>query len=303
MQHFYVMLANTANMLRLLRPRQWTKNLLLFAGVIFSNHFHEPDRLIKSALGFAVFCLLSSVIYIINDVRDAEIDRVHPLKCKRPIAAGQVSQSTALILAGILGTVAAVLMFGFLGVRFQAISVSYLLLMVAYSVWLKHIVILDLMIVSIGFVIRAVAGIFAIEHPGEVIEITPWFITCIMFLALFVVICKRRHEIILLSEDAISHRPVLEHYSPIFLDQMINVATTATVISYALYVTIGVTDSPSSGYMVLTLPFVLYGIFRYLYLVYKKEEGGAPETLLFQDLSLLLAVVLWLITVVIILYI
>ncbi len=296
------MYANSVNMIRLLRPRQWTKNLLLFAGVIFSNHFHEVDRLFKAAIGFVIFCLLSSIIYIVNDVRDAEIDRVHPLKCKRPIAAGQVSKSAALAVGGLLGVIAGLLMFTTMEMRFIAIAIAYLLLMIAYSLRLKHVVILDLMIVSIGFVIRAVAGVFAIEHPGETILITPWFVTCIMFLALFVVICKRRHEIVLLSDEAIAHRPVLEHYSPIFLDQMINVATTATVISYALYVTIGVADQPDAGYMVLTLPFVLYGIFRYLYLVYKKDEGGAPETLLFQDLSLLVAVILWLVSVVTILY-
>lgn len=291
-------------MFRLLRPRQWTKNLLLFAGVIFSNHFMEPKRLLMAGLGFLVFCLLSSVIYVVNDVRDAEIDRIHPLKCKRPIAARQVSKSAALMLGAVLAMLAGVLMFGFLGFKFQALAVFYLVLMLAYSVWLKHVVILDLMIVSIGFVIRAVAGVFAIELAGETIEITPWFITCIMFLALFVVICKRRHEIVLLSDEAIAHRPVLEHYSPIFLDQMINVATTATVISYALYVTLGVQHHHDrSQYMVLTLPFVLYGIFRYLYLVYKKDEGGAPETLLFQDFSLLAVVVLWLLSVVVIIYV
>src|SRR5690606_18894716 len=146
-----------------------------------------------------------------------------------------VSASTALTVAGLLLVFAGILLVFLFGGHFQLISLAYLVLMIAYSVWLKHVVILDLMIVSIGFVIRAVAGIFAIEKAGETIEITPWFITCIMFLALFVVICKRRHEIVLLSDEARSHRPVLEHYSPIFLDQMINVATTATVISYALY--------------------------------------------------------------------
>lgn len=297
------MITASSNILRLLRPRQWTKNLLLFAGLIFSNHFAEPDRIISAVLGFFVFCMLSSIIYVINDIRDAETDRLHPLKCKRPIAAGQVSPSMALGVAAILLIIAGILLLFYFGVRFQVISLAYLILMIAYSIWLKHVVILDLMIVSIGFVIRAVAGVFAIEKAGEIIEITPWFITCIMFLALFVVICKRRHEIVLLSDEARSHRPVLEHYSPIFLDQMINVATTATVISYALYVTLGVQDQPRSKHMVLTLPFVLYGIFRYLYLVYKREEGGAPETLLFQDLSLLGVVILWLLSVILILYI
>lgn len=297
------MIQTTYNIFRLLRPRQWTKNLLLFAGLIFSNHFMEPTRIVKATLGFVVFCILASVVYIVNDLRDMETDRLHPLKCKRPLASGEVKRSTAIAMAVGLTLVALMLLFTLFHIRFQLIAMGYLAMMLLYSVWLKHVVILDLMIVSLGFVFRAAAGVFAIEYPGETISITPWFISCIMFLALFVVICKRRHEIVLLSDEAKSHRPVLEHYTPLFLDQMINVATTATVISYALYVTLGVKTGSRSGYMVLTLPFVLYGIFRYLYLVYKKEEGGSPEILLFQDLSLLLVVILWLITVVFILYI
>jgi len=275
----------------------------LFAGLIFSNHFTEPERILKASLGFVVFCFLSGVVYIVNDIRDLEGDRQHPLKQNRPLASGQVSTSLAMGFAIGLAVIAFSLLFTAFGIRFQVISMTYLVMMLLYSMWLKHVVILDLMIVSLGFVIRAVAGIFAIEYAGEQIEITPWFVTCIMFLALFVIICKRRHELVLLSEDAKSHRPVLEHYTPLFLDQMINVATTATVMSYALYVTIGVKDQPRSELMVVTLPFVLYGVFRYLYLVYKKEEGGAPDTLLFQDISLLAVVILWLISVVLILYV
>lgn len=297
------MISTTLHIFHLLRPRQWTKNFLLFAGLIFSNHFREPDRVGKAGLAFVVFCMLSSVVYIVNDIRDAEADRNHPLKCKRPIAAGLISKSLALLVAFVVSLLSLTIIFAAFEVRFQLVSLSYLVMMLLYSVWLKHIVILDLMIVSLGFVMRAVAGIFAIEYIGENIQVTPWFITCIMFLALFVVICKRRHEIVLLSVEARSHRPVLEHYSPLFLDQMINVATTATVISYALYVTLGVQEQARAKYMVLTLPFVLYGIFRYLYLVYKKDEGGSPEILLFQDLSLLIVVVLWLISVLLILYI
>lgn len=297
------MISTSLNILHLLRPRQWTKNLLLFAGLIFSNHFREPDRVGKAALAFAVFCMLSSVVYIVNDIRDAEADRNHPLKCKRPIAAGLISKNAGLLLGVCIAIVGLLITFAAFEIRFQIVALAYLVMMLLYSVWLKHIVILDLMLVSLGFVMRAVAGIFAIEHVGESIEVTPWFITCIMFLALFVVICKRRHEIVLLSDDARSHRPVLEHYSPLFLDQMINVATTATVISYALYVTLGVQGQIRAKYMVLTLPFVLYGIFRYLYLVYKRDEGGSPEILLFQDLSLLVVVLLWLMSVLLILYV
>lgn len=291
------------NIVRLIRPKQWVKNFLLFAGLIFSDHFTEPDRIGKAGLAFLVYCLFASTIYIINDLHDVESDKLHPRKKHRPLAAGQVTRSQAIALAGIFGVVGLVLTVVLFGWRFQAITLSYFVLMFLYTFWLKHQVILDLMVISAGFVIRSVAGIYAIEYEGEVITITPWFITCIMFLSLFVVICKRRHEITLLSDGAVSHRPVLEHYSTLFLDQMINVATTATVISYALYVTLGVQDRPGGNYMVLTLPYVLYGVFRYLYLVYQKDEGGAPESLLFHDKVLLITVVLWLLTVILIMYV
>lgn len=296
------MLKKPADIISLLRPRQWTKNLLLFAGLIFSNHFTEADRIGKAILAFIVFCLLSAIVYIVNDYKDAESDRLHPLKSKRPIASGAISKTAALFLAGCLVIPLTLLTAFFFEPRFQVLSVTYLVVMILYSLWLKHIVILDLMIVSIGFVMRAVGGIYAIEKPSETIHVTPWFLTCVMFLALFIVICKRRHEIILLSDDAKSHRPVLEHYSPLFLDQMVNVATTATVMSYALYVILGTPATLGGNNMIFTVPFVLYGIFRYLYLVYKKEKGGSPEILVFQDISLLITVILWLISVILILY-
>jgi len=279
-----------------LRPKQWTKNLLLFAGVIFSNHFREPDRLTRALFGFLIFCALSGVIYIINDLKDAESDRQHPLKCKRPIASGRLPVSLAMFVGLVLG-VGSLAAAYLINARFGNISLLYFATMVLYSLVLKHVVILDLLVVAIGFVIRGIAGVFVIEKAGETIIITPWFVTCVLFLALFIVLCKRRHEIVLLSASARHHRPVLEHYSPAFLDQMVNVATTATVMSYALYVTLGVAGRGFEG-MVYTLPFVLYGVFRYLYLVYKREEGGSPELLILQDASLLVNVVLWLITVV-----
>lgn len=284
-----------------LRPKQWTKNLLLFAGILFSNHFRERDRLLHAFYGFVIFCALSGVIYIINDLKDADSDRQHPLKCKRPIASGALPVPIAIIVA--IGLLAFVLDWAyFLNTRFGHLSLFYFALMVAYSMGLKHVVILDLMIVAIGFVIRGIGGVLAIEHANEHIPITPWFITCVLFLALFIVICKRRHELVLLSASARHHRPVLEHYSPAFLDQMVNVATTATVMSYALYVTLGVQQKGNMRAMVYTLPFVIYGVFRYLYLVYKRDEGGSPELLLLQDFSLLICVLLWLVTVTVIMF-
>ncbi|MCX7624788.1 MAG: decaprenyl-phosphate phosphoribosyltransferase [Candidatus Sumerlaeaceae bacterium] len=278
-----------------LRPKQWTKNLLLFAGLIFSRHALELDRVARAFLAFAFFCCLSGVVYLINDLADLEADRLHPTKRTRPLAAGELSPRIAKLVAGILALGGLAGSFA-LNVRFGILATFYLVLMLGYSWRLKHLVILDILIVAIGFVMRAVGGIWAIEYADEHIRITPWFLTCVLFLALFIAICKRRHELILLSDSATNHRPVLEDYSQPLLDQMVSVATAATVISYALYVTLGVRPETvrNHEYMIFTLPFVLYGIFRYLYLVYKRREGGAPEALLLQDGPLLVNLALWL---------
>ncbi|MCX7718068.1 MAG: decaprenyl-phosphate phosphoribosyltransferase [Candidatus Sumerlaeaceae bacterium] len=286
-----------------MRPKQWTKNLLLFAGLVFSHNLTRWERVLEATAAFLVFCGLSGVVYIYNDIRDAASDRQHPLKQKRPIASGRLPVSTAWTAAV---TVAAAALGGslLLNAKFAGLALLYFFMMLTYSAVLKHLVILDLMVVAMGFVIRAVAGVKAIEHAGETIVITPWFITCVLFLALFIAICKRRHELVLLSDGARNHRPVLEHYSTAFVDQMVSVATAATVISYALYVTLGVsrTQVRHPELMIWTLPFVLYGIFRYLYLAYRRDEGGAPEALLLQDIPLLVNVLLWLATVSLIFY-
>jgi 4-hydroxybenzoate polyprenyltransferase len=281
-----------------LRPKQWSKNLLLFAGLVFSHNLGDWVRVAYAIAAFAVFCGLSGAVYIINDIWDLESDRQHPLKANRPIASGRLPMRLAsgvavfLAFASLAGSYA-------INAGFGLVATLYFLLMVLYSVALKHVVILDLMIVALGFVIRAVAGVKAIELHGQHIPITPWFITCVMFLALFIAICKRRHELLLLAESAANHRPVLEEYSQAFLDQMVSVATAATVISYALYVVLGV---PHREQMIWTLPFVLYGIFRYLYLVYKRDEGGTPEAMVLQDPGLLINVLVWLATVGVIFY-
>jgi 4-hydroxybenzoate polyprenyltransferase len=280
-----------------LRPKQWTKNLLIFAGIIFSQNLSNLHMVRNAALAFVDFCLLSGAVYLLNDIKDRETDREHPEKRLRPIASGALSVQTAmmwavaLILIGVAG--------GFLiTVRFGICGVIYVALLTAYSVYFKHIVILDIMVLSLGYVLRAVAGIAAIYIPKVEIIITPWFIACTLFLALFIVICKRRHELLLLDDRAGNHRKVLLEYTPAFLDQMVAITTSATVISYALWTTLG----RFKGYMVYTLPFVVYGVFRYLYIVYRKEEGGAPEIALLRDQSLLISIFLWLIAVIIILY-
>jgi 4-hydroxybenzoate polyprenyltransferase len=297
-------MANIASaLITALRPKQWTKNLLLFAGVVFARHLTEADRLGRAAIAFCIFCCLSGVVYLVNDIADAEGDRQHPEKRNRPIASGALPVPIAVAAALCLsagGLSASYL----LNIRFGILATTYVVMMLAYSLALKHLVILDILIVALGFVMRGIGGIWAIELPGEKIPITPWFITCILFLALFIALCKGRHELLLLTEGAGNHRPVLNDYSHELLDQMVSVATTATIISYSLYVTLGV--KPESArhhdYMIYTLPFVVYGIFRYLYLVYKRDEGGAPEVLLLKDVPMIVNILLWLITVLVVFY-
>ena len=280
-----------------LRPKQWTKNLLIFAGIIFSQNLSNLHMSRNVVLAFVDFCLLSGVVYLINDIKDRNTDREHPEKRLRPIASGALSVQAAIVWAVVLSLIALGGAF-LITVSFGICAVVYLVLLTAYSFHLKHIVILDIMVLSLGYVLRAVAGVAAIRVANVEIIITPWFITCTLFLALFIVICKRRHELLLLDNRAGNHRRVLQEYTPAFLDQMVAVTTSATVISYALWTTLG----QFKGHMVYTLPFVVYGIFRYLYIVYRKEEGGAPEIALLRDRSLLINIFLWLIAVVLLLY-
>ena len=279
-----------------LRPRQWVKNLFVFAGVIFSQQLLTP--LVWTALGaFIIFCGLSGAIYLFNDVMDAERDRLHPSKRLRPIASGALSPSTAVVFGGLLlaGCLAAAFR---LGVSFGLVAVGYGVLLTAYSLWLKHMVILDVLTVAAGFVLRAVAGAVAVE-----VEISGWLLICTILIALFLALGKRRHEYRSLARDAAAHRPILAEYSESFLDQMISVVTASTVTAYALY-----TMSPETvakfhtRLLPLTLPFVLYGIFRYLYLLYRRDLGGNPSDLLVSDRALLFDALLWMLATFAIIY-
>jgi len=279
-----------------LRPRQWVKNLFVFAGVIFSQQMLTP--LVWTALGaFAIFCGLSGAIYLFNDVADAERDRLHPSKRLRPIASGELSRTTASIFGALLlaGCLAASFR---IGVAFGLVALGYGALLTAYSVWLKHIVILDVLTVAAGFVLRAVAGAVAVD-----VEISGWLLICTILIALFLALGKRRHEYRSLSRDAAAHRPILAEYSESFLDQMISVVTASTVTAYALY-----TMSPETvakfhtRLLPLTLPFVLYGIFRYLYLLYRRDLGGSPSDLLVTDKALLFDALLWMLATFTIIY-
>jgi len=279
-----------------LRPRQWVKNLFVFAGVIFSQQLLTP-RIWPALAAFAIFCGLSGSIYLFNDVADADKDRLHPAKRLRPIASGALPLGTAvgfgvLLLAGCLAAAFA------LSTAFGLVSLSYGALLTAYSLWLKHIVIVDVLTVSMGFVLRAVAGAVAVD-----VEISGWLLICSILMALFLGLGKRRHEYLSLTGDAAAHRPILADYSEGFLDQMISVVTASTVTTYALY-----TMSPETvakfhtRLLPLTLPFVLYGIFRYLYLLYRRDLGGNPSDLVVTDRGLLLDVLLWMLTTLAIIY-
>lgn len=292
-----------------LRPKQWTKNLLLFAGIVFARKYTDPTLVLHTFLGFLIFCALSGVVYITNDILDVEKDREHPKKRFRPIASGAISPQAAgigaffLLIASLTGA-------WFLTKGFFVCSLIYVILVTAYSLKLKHLVLLDIMALAMGFVVRAMAGIEVLHGPGEPIAITPYFILTTLFLALFLAIAKRRNELVVLGEDAPVHRKVLGEYSREFCDILLTVAVTAVIFSYALWATSGAfqsggalsKDGRSETYpMAFTMPFVLYGIFRYLWLVFQKDEGGAPETVLLTDKPLLITVLLWVITVVAIL--
>lgn len=280
-----------------LRPHQWTKNLVVFAAVGLSKHLFELQPLLRSLLAFVLFCGLSGTVYLLNDVADVERDRLHPLKRLRPIASGVVPLRLAALLAVVLGGLCLGASW-LLGRGFVACAAAYLGLNVLYSFRLKEVVIVDVLSVSLGFVLRAVAGALAIP-----VVISDWLLLCTILLALFLTLAKRRHELVTLSDTAADHRRILAEYSPYLLDQMIAVVTASCLMAYSFYTTAQETkDKFHTDKLALTIPFVLYGIFRYLYLVHRKEKGGSPTDVLLTDRPLLAAVALWAVAIVIIVY-
>ena len=280
-----------------LRPGQWTKNLFVFAALVFAQRIHDTNAVLRALLAFAVFCALSSAIYLINDVLDREQDKRHPIKKNRPIASGAVGTTVALAVAVILGATALGVSF-MLGLPFFAMAATYVVLLSFYSISLKHIVIVDVLTISAGFTLRAAAGAAAIHVP-----ISHWLLVCTTLLALFIALAKRRHELTLLTDSATGHRPILGDYTPYLLDQMISVVTASTLIAYAFYtISPETTARFGTDLLSLTIPFPLYGIFRYLYLVHRREQGGSPAELVVNDRPLLVCVALWALSVVAIIY-
>jgi 4-hydroxybenzoate polyprenyltransferase len=272
---------------KLMRPTQWLKNGFVLMPIVFVGHLFDFEELIKVAAMTLVFCFASSTTYIMNDYIDIEQDRLHPLKRNRPLASGSASPRGAFILAGLLIIAGLVLL---VAVRapftcYLVVAV-YLALQILYSVRLKNIVMIDVLTISLGFLLRVFAGGWVIN-----VSVSSWLILCTFSVAIFLALGKRRHEVVMLSGKAIGHRPVLEQYSVGLLDQLVQVVTTSTLIFYCLYSVIGV--GVQSEKMMLTIPLVTYGIFRYLYLIYGKKEGGSPTALLLSDRPLLGCVALW----------
>ena len=283
--------------LRSLRPQQWVKNGFVFAALIFSRGLTDWNRSWTVALAAITFCLISSCVYLVNDILDAPEDRHHPTKKLRPIASGRLSVEAAAIMAILLGGVSLAAAW-VLDPPFFLVVAVYAGINLLYSWFLKNVVLLDVFVVGAGFVLRVIGGGVVIH-----VEISPWLIVCTTLLALFIALSKRRHELVLLRENASNHRSILAKYTPYFLDQLIAVVTASTVVSYALYTLSPDVHSKFPGkHLEFTIPFVLFGIFRYLYLVHQNEGGGNPTRLLFTDPVLLSVVLMWAASVVFIIY-
>jgi 4-hydroxybenzoate polyprenyltransferase len=285
-------------LIKTMRPRQWpTKNAAVLAPLVFNRQLTDPVALLHCLAAFLLFCLISSAIYIINDLADIEADRQHPKKRFRPIAAGQLSKRTAWIAAGTL--IAFTLPISYLlSPDFMGVIGSYLILNLAYSKWLKHIALVDVLVLAACFVLRVAGGVVVIQVGA----FSPWLYVITTLLALYLGFGKRRAELALKADGANSSRRVLEGYTIPFLDQLITIVSSCTVIAYSLY-TFLAPVTPNNHIMMLTIPFVIYGIFRYLYLVQVKQYGGAPEEVLITDRPLQISIGLWGLSILLIFYI
>jgi 4-hydroxybenzoate polyprenyltransferase len=280
-----------------MRIQQWIKNLFIFAALIFSGNLFFLTDLYLTISGFILFSLVSSGVYLFNDIIDIEKDKLHPIKSARPLPSGKLSPNTALVVSIIL-IVFSISTSYLLHSNFVLVLLLYLVLNIWYSYQLKTFVIIDVMTISAGFVLRVIGGAIIIGVPTS-----EWLIICTILLSLFLGFSKRRHELLILEQHANTHRPVLQHYSPYFLDQMIGIVTATTVMSYALYT---ISDETIHKFgtknLIYTVPFVLYGIFRYLYLVHKKEGGGNPTKIMVTDPPLIVNVILWIVSAIIFIY-
>jgi len=295
-----------------LRPRQWTKNFAVFIGLVFSEHLLNTTSLLRTVLAFVTFCLISSSIYLLNDLLDLEKDRQHPVKRLRPLASGRLPISWGVGALGVLLLCSALVIFlifrvpipagqdifasiGGANLLFTLSIVAYLVLMALYSLRLKHVVLIDVFIIASGFVLRIIAGTVVVP-----VSISLWLYVVTCFLSLFLALSKRRHEIMLLQGQASQHRQILKEYSVPMLDQMITIAVTGTIMSYSLYTIEGTIGNHKL--LAITIPLVIYGMFRYLYLVYMRMEGGSPEEVLLRDRHMLGTVILCVVLIMTVLY-
>lgn len=282
--------------LLLLRPRQWLKNVFVFAGLIFSRHFFYPASIEKSIFAFIIFSLLSSSGYVLNDIIDYREDIAHPSKAKRPIAAGKITRMSAALVAVVL-TLLSFAGAWFLDRNFLIVCLAYSVLMVLYSAAIKHVVVLDVLFVAFGYVLRAIAGAVVIQ-----VEISSWLLLCTLLIALFLAVAKRRTEIVLLGEDATRHRRILAQYSLPLLNQMIGIVTAACIVAYCMYTLAPETVAKfGTKDLIYTVPFVVYGLFRYLYITYQTVQTDIPERVLFSDLPLQICLVAWILSCIMIL--
>jgi len=284
------------NLLKTMRPKQWLKNVFIFTALVFDEKLFTPSPLLKTIAAFILFCLISSAVYLINDIVDIEKDRQHPTKRLRPLPSGQLKPSVA-IAAAVLIPLATLPLAFLLDLSFGFVALDYLLTMIVYSFVLKNIIIVDVLTVAAGFVLRVAAGAIIVEAE----RFSPWLYIGMTLVALFIGIGRRRHELVLLGEDANEHRASLDEYSLPLLDQMTAVVTSATIIAYSLY-TFSAPNLPPNHAMMLTIPFVLYCLFRYLYLIHVQSKGGTPEEIFLSDLPMMIALGLWALAVIAILY-
>lgn len=284
-------------LLRTMRPKQWFKNVFIFAPLVFDVKLFDPGYLMQTVAGFLLLCSISGTVYIINDLTDIDKDRNHPKKRHRPLASGQLDVRSATIAAVLIPLL--VLPLGFLlHPIFGAILTGYLLIQIGYSFWLKNVVIIDVLILASGFLLRVASGVPLVDAE----RFSPWLYICMTLLALLIGFGKRRHELVLLKENASQHRRSLQEYNLPLLDHTITIVTASTLLAYALY-TFSAPNLPANHTMMLTIPFVLYGIFRYLYLMHVKEMGGAPEEIVLSDRPLQIAIFLWGLSVILVMYI
>jgi len=284
--------------IRLLRPKQWLKNFFVLAPLIFSRTLFTDQAEIAALKAFIIYCLVASAVYIINDIRDVQADRAHPVKRNRPIAAGTITSSNALIIVVLLLALSSIVAIG-MDARFLVVMVSYFVLNIAYSLKLKEVVLLDVFIIAAGFMMRVLAGAYAIQ-----VEVSSWIVLCTMFIALFLGFAKRRGEIVLLdTQGGQKERKVLSDYRVAFIDQMLTIAAAGTVISYALYtVAVRTLEVLGTDKMIYTTVFVLYGIFRYLYLIHTGELTENPTAALTSDPAIVVTGVLWILSCVVLIY-